>query len=236
MKDSIKKICRKLKIEVTGYPTHDLRRRMLLLKHNRINTIIDVGANTGQYASEMFELGFQGNIVSFEPLSAAYATLDKKTKSKKNWVAANIALGSSNHDAVINVANNLSSSSILSMKDAHKEAAPTVLYSGSEKIQVVTLDSIWDKYFNNLNSNYYLKIDTQGYEKDVLFGAEKSLSQITGIQLEMSLTELYEGEWLFDKMLQYLSEKGFILYSVEPLFYNINSGRLLQLDGIFYRK
>ena len=151
-------------------------------------------------------------------------------------MAANIALGNSNHETVINVANNLSSSSILSMKDAHKEADPSVLYSGSEKIQVFTLDNVWDKYFNNFKPNYYLKIDTQGFERDVLFGAEKSLSKITGIQLEMSLVELYEGEWLFDQMLQFLSDKGFILHSVEPQFYNTKSGHLLQLDGIFYRK
>jgi FkbM family methyltransferase len=236
MKNSIKKIFRKLKLEVSNFPTPDLRRRMLLLKHHRINTIIDVGANTGQYATEMYGLGFEGTIVSFEPLSKAYSILNHKIKSKKNWTAVNVALGSANHEATINVASNLASSSILSMKEAHKDAAPDVSFSGSEKITVVTLDSVWDKYFNNTNTNYYLKIDTQGYEKDVLMGAEKSLSKITGIQLEMSLTELYEGEWLFDQMVEYLAEKGFKLHSVEPQFYNTKTGQLLQLDGIFYRK
>lgn len=236
MKNNIKLFFRKLKLEVTHFPAHDIRRRMLLLKHHKINTIIDVGANSGQFATEVCDLGFKGNIVSFEPLSAAYALLEKKAKAKKNWEAANIALGSSNHEALINVANNLNSSSILPMKDTHKDAAPNIFFSGIEKIQVHTLDSIWDKYLKNFSANYYLKIDTQGYEKDVLLGAEKSLSKITGIQLEMSLTELYEGECLFDKMIQYLSEKGFMLHSVEPQFYNNKSGQLLQLDGIFYRK
>lgn len=236
MKTFIKKIFRKLKIEVSYFPAGDLRRRMLLLKHHKINTIIDVGANAGQYAIELHELGFRGNIISFEPLSAAYALLDKTSKSKQNWVTAKIALGSSNHEAVINVANNLASSSILAMNNAHKEAEPSVVFSGSEKIQVVTLDSIWDKYLSNCNPGFYLKIDTQGYEKDVLLGAEKSLPKIRGIQLEMSLTELYEGEWLFEQMVHYLSENGFSLYSVEPQFYNHKSGQLLQMDGIFYRK
>ena len=232
----LKQLFRKLKIEISYFPAGDLRRRMLLLKHNRINTIIDVGANTGQYAKEVRGLGFKGNIVSFEPLSEAFEDLVKKTKSQKKWVAANIALGSSNQESVINVASNLASSSLLSMKDIHKEAEPSVVFSGTQKIQVRTLDSIWDEYLNDCSPNYYLKIDTQGYEKDVLKGAEKSLPKISGIQLEMSLAELYEGEWLFEQTFQYLKEKGFKLYSVEPQFYNPKSGQLLQLDGVFYRE
>ena len=236
MKNILKQFFRKLKMEVSYYPHGDLRRRILLLNHHKINTIIDVGANTGQYVREIRDLGFKGDIISFEPLSEAYSVLLKKSKFQKNWTVANIALGSSNQEAVINVASNMASSSLLPMNEIHRQAEPDVINKGTQTIQVKTLDSIWGEYLERSVPNYYLKIDTQGYEKDVLKGAENSLSKINGIQLEMSLEELYEGEWQFDQMYQYIISKGFKLHSVEPQFYNNKNGQLLQMDGIFYRK
>ena len=78
-----------------------------------------------------------------------------------------------------------------------------------------------------------LKIDVQGFEKKVLAGAEASLQKIKIIQLEMSLVPLYQNEWLFHEVLEYLTQKGFQLYSLENGFFNKETGQLLQADGIF---
>jgi hypothetical protein len=80
-----------------------------------------------------------------------------------------------------------------------------------------------------------LKIDTQGFEKQVIDGAANSLKHITGIQLEMSLLELYSGEMLFSEMINYIQDRGFSLYSLENGYVETSTSRLLQVDGIFFR-
>ena len=81
-----------------------------------------------------------------------------------------------------------------------------------------------------------VKIDTQGFEKNVIDGAIKNLNNIKIIQLEMSIIELYKGEMLFQQMTQYLEDRGFVLISLENGFSNSTTGELLQVDGIFVNK
>ena len=81
----------------------------------------------------------------------------------------------------------------------------------------------------------YLKIDTQGFEENVLKGAESSLNHIDTIQLEMSLIPLYRDEPLFDEMYHFLYQKGYRLIAIEAGFTDEETGQLLQFDGIFHR-
>ena len=81
-----------------------------------------------------------------------------------------------------------------------------------------------------------MKLDTQGFERNVLVGAAQSLQKIQGIQIEMSLLELYKGQMLFVETIAYLEQLGFKLYSLENGFYDKNTGQLLCLDGIFFRE
>ena len=231
----VKKIFKSLNLHVTHYPEHCLRSRIKLLRHHEVNTIIDIGANTGQFALEIRELGFKGKIISFEPLYDAYRILEKNASTDTNWTSHNFAIGNSIGQIEINVASNLASSSILPMLKEHQAAAPSVHYTKTEKIEIKTLNSIWASHIQQESPNYYLKIDTQGFEKEVLQGAEGVLDNIKGIQLEMSLIPLYQGEWLYEKIYDYLRSKGFSLYSIEPQLYNNNTGQLLQMDGIFYK-
>ena len=81
-----------------------------------------------------------------------------------------------------------------------------------------------------------LKIDTQGYERNVIEGALASLSRIMIIQLEMSIVPLYENEILFIETIKYLEKIGYQLFSVKNGFTNQYTGQLLQVDGIFVKK
>ncbi len=120
------------------------------------------------------------------------------------------------------------------MLPAHVTAAPQFKYIGNEAIEVKKLDSILPDLCK-ASSNFYMKIDTQGYESNVLKGAEKSLVRIDTIQLEMSLVPLYEGEMLFIEMCMNMKELGYQLISLEPGFCDSDSGQLLQVDGVFHR-
>lgn len=237
--DKIKKIIKKsfmlTGFQIKSYPDTNQLRRMMLIKHFAINTIFDVGANAGQYAEQVRLLGYKNRIISFEPLSDAFNILSRKAKSDNLWTAYNYALGDKSAKSVINIAGNSGSSSILEMLPAHLNSAPESQYIGTQEIEIRTFDSIFNE-FSNPNENIMLKIDTQGFEKNVILGAKNNLKNIKIIQLEMSLISLYQNEIVFEEMLAFMDSLGFTLYSLENGFYDHVNGRLLQVDGVFVNK
>lgn len=204
--------------------------------HHRADVVFDVGANAGQYGSDLRRQGYQGRIVSFEPLPDAHELLVQRAASDAAWtVHPRAALGASIGDVEINIAGNSYSSSILPMLPAHYEAAPGSHYVGTVQTRLITLDSVVAQYLGP-GERAFLKIDTQGSETDVLKGATASLDQIMGVQLEITLVPLYEGQDLYDVHLEFFRERGFVLWDAERVFHDERTGRCLQLDAVFVRK
>lgn len=235
MRNIIQNLLNSVGLQIRRFPDYDLKRRFKLINNFQINKIFDIGANVGDYALEMRKLGFNGQIISFEPLSTAFEKLKKKASKDKNWEAINIALGDIECETEINVAGNSYSSSLVEMMQSHLNSAPQSAYIGKEKIKVNKLDLIFENYYNR-DDNIFVKIDTQGYEMNVLKGGEKSLSFIRGIQIELSLVQLYTGSLLYMDMIEYIEKMGFHLFSIENGFTDPKTGELLQMDGIFFRK
>ena len=231
----IKSLVNPFKVDIVKYPNIDLRRRKKLLEYHDINKIIDVGANSGQFAHQTFDLNFKGEIISFEPIKEVYEKLEKNAKKHVNWKVNNYALGSRTEEMEINVSENTFSSSLLKIMPNHLNSAPESKFIGTEKIKIETLDNIMYQLVDT-GDNVLLKIDVQGYEKEVIKGALNSLDKIKGIQLEMSIDELYKGETLFKDMLIYIERLGFKLHSLENGFFNNKTGKLLQVDGIFFKE
>ncbi len=216
---------------------YDIRRRRIqIFKNNKISIVLDVGANTGNYAKQLKQYGYKGKIISFEPLSAAFFELKKAAeKDSANWECYNIALGDQDGESVINIAGNSESSSLLPMLDAHVSAAPYSKYIGTEKIKVQKLDTLFSSLILEKKENLCLKIDVQGYEKQVLQGTLETLSFVKVIEMELSLVPLYGDQVLFRFMVDYLISLGFELVSLEPLFIDPSTGHVLQFDGIFVK-
>jgi len=208
--------------------------RIRLLRRFGINLVLDVGANIGQYADEMRSIGYLGRMVSFEPLSREFQQLSQRAKGDNLWKTVNRALGDRDGTAEIHVSGNSVSSSLLGILPRHLRSAPTSEYLNNETIQISRLDSVFHDHCQT-GDRVMLKLDTQGYEYQVLQGAAKSLPAIIGVQLEMSLVPLYEGEKLFSEMVPYLTSLGFSLMSIEPVFRDNATGQMLAVDGIFYR-
>jgi FkbM family methyltransferase len=206
-----------------------------IFSHHNIDLLFDVGANEGQYAQAMQKLGFDGKIVSFEPVKATFNNLNSNTAGNANWQALNMALGDKDGEEFINVSGNTVSSSMLEMLPKHINNEASSAYITKEKITIKKLDSVFDAYVKQHNS-VYLKLDVQGFEKNVIEGASGSLKNIKLIQLEMALVPLYKGELLIADMISYMDTKGFTLYSLIPGFNNFETGQLFQADGIFLRK
>lgn len=215
--------------------SHPLARRKQILDSYNIDTVLDIGANSGKFAQQLRDdLSYANRIISFEPLSSAFEILKTNAKGDPNWEAFNFALGDTEEKQKINIAGNSYSSSLLDMLPSHLKSAPESKYIGREIIEVKKLDSIFGNLCKPTN-NVYMKIDTQGFESKVLKGAENSLIQIDTVQMEMSLVRLYEGGLLFSEMCIFMNEKGYSLVSIETGFSDPVSGQLLQVDGIFHR-
>jgi len=235
MKDLIKKILRKIGIQLKRYPDDDLARRMKMINNFNIDTLFDIGANEGQYSRNMRELGVRKKIISFEPLKSAFEELKKASLKDNNWLVNNYALGNEDIKSMINVAGNSFSSSIQNMLPTHLKSEPESIYIAQEEIEIKKIDSIFNSFCNK-EDRVMIKIDTQGYEKNVIDGATESLNNIKIIQLEMSILPLYENEILFIEMINYLDKKGFQLFTLENGFSDLTTGQLLQVDGIFVQK
>ena len=232
--DLVNKLLNKFGAELTRFPNRDLAGRMNLLRHHRINKILDIGANDGGFVRELRLAGYTNKVISFEPLNEVFLKLSSYSKSDMNWTCENFAIGNFDGKSEINIAGNLNSSSILEMLPSHAESAPESVYIGKQSIIVKKLDTIFKDY-HEVTDNVFLKIDTQGFEKQILEGATESLRNIKGIQVEMSLIPLYKDSFLYNEMIDFLQKKGFVLCSIEPGFRDRTTGRLLQFDGVFFK-
>jgi len=225
----------KFGIDVSRYPSGGLLNQMQAIEHFGINLVFDVGANDGGFAQELRDTGYKGKIVSFEPINSVFQKLIKKSIKDDKWLVDNIALGDKDETNLINISENTVSSSILDMHPNHYNNTPNSKYVGKEEISIYQLDSVFDKYYNN-GDKILLKIDTQGYEKFVLEGAKNSLKLISGVQLEISLVELYENSFLLPEAIQYMGDRGYTLFNIQNGYKNGDTGQQLQIDGTFYRK
>lgn len=213
----------------------DVAARKRLLDRFGIDVILDVGANAGQYATSLRDpMGYRGAIVSFEPLPDAFQHLAQLAKKDPGWDVQNVALGAADGHLTLNVSKNRVSSSFLPIRDTSTKVEPLSAYETQCVVPVRALDSIYSE-LNVIRaaSRIMLKLDTQGFESQVLAGATKFLERCSLIQMEMSLVTLYDGELLFIDMCNTMREKGFDLIALDPGFHDAASGRLLQVDGIF---
>lgn len=199
-----------------------------------VDTVLDVGANIGQYAAALRSTGFAGRIISFEPLGDAYAQLAHRAAKDPKWTVAHTAVGAEPGTLEIHIAANSHSSSVLPMNDAHLDAAPHSRTVGSESVPVTTIADVVAAH-EIVPDRTLLKIDTQGYEKPVLDGAGELLAQFALVQLELSFVPLYDGQALYPELVERLGALGFEWYGVDAAFVDPRTGRMLQVDGLFAR-
>jgi FkbM family methyltransferase len=217
-----------------GYNITPSRRSILIEK--KIDLLFDVGANAGQYAQEARRQGFKGRIISFEPLPEAHKQLTENSHKDPLWIVhERIALGSKRGSGIINVSENSYSSSFLKITQKLLSNTPDTRYVKKINVEITTLDSVFNSYVKKSNK-VFLKIDTQGFESEVLMGSIKNLRNISGIQLELSTETLYQKQKTYEYFLTFLKKYNFRLWSIIPGYWNTKTGQMLQFDGIFIKK
>jgi len=212
----------------------DITRLAEFCKKNSISTFLDIGANRGQFAIDLRMSGYKGRIISFEPLSQAHASLMKNASRDEKWtVAPRVAIGSVESECSINVSENSFSSSLLPMTNIHAESAPSSSYIGIESVSVRTLTSILKELGVSENETLALKIDTQGFEENVIDGARDILDRVQLIYTELSLVPVYEGSPNFLEMYNMLLSYKYRCIALSHEFSDPKTGEMLQVNGTF---
>ncbi len=205
-----------------------------MLQTHEVDLVFDVGAAKGAYGRELRDFGYHGRIVSFEPLERPHALLVAARGDDEAWTSHRCALGSTPGTATMNVASNSDSSSLLPLGTDHLAAAPQVTYVDTEEVEILRLDDAAKDYLAPA-SRPFLKLDAQGFEREVLGGGAATLGRCVGLQLELSFVPLYEGGMLVDEAVSTMYDAGFGLVGIDQGFAS-PEGQLLQADGVFFRR
>ena len=231
------KILRSKGYEITRIQTIDTQiesGKFKWLQKLNIQTVLDVGANTGQSAIIINKILPGVKIYSFEPVKECYEILKQLENTNNNLKTFNFALGSSSGELTINKNEFSASSSLLLMAQLHKNIFPYTRESKPETITIKTLDSIAGEI--EFKTRVLLKADVQGFELELLKGAKESLRFIEIIIIETSFLELYDSQPLFDDIYSFLKISGFIYHGNFDQMPDPKTGLVLQSDAIFVRK
>jgi FkbM family methyltransferase len=194
-----------------------VRDLMDFIEDRKIDIVIDVGANIGQFGESLRANGFRGKIVSFEPTKSAFEALSKMAAADGNWEAHHCGLGAVSGTAVLNASklsvfnSFLELSSVAGLHDNRMEVEHT------EEIPIFTLDHFAGSF---PRGEILLKVDTQGYERQVIEGAHQTISRTAGILMELPVIHTYEGEWQFHEALEYMSDAGFVPAQIQAVGYH----------------
>jgi FkbM family methyltransferase len=233
--NAIRRAVQRVGLDVQRYPHADpLFQVAHLLRVRDIEYVLDIGANTGQYVQHLRRLGYRRFVVSVEPLSDAAAQLRRNAERDALWVVEQAAVGAQAGEATLNVAGNSVSSSIAAMLDRHVAGAPESVTVRTEQVRVVTVDELVAKHRPPLERTF-IKIDVQGFERQVFAGAEQTLAEVAGVQVELGLAPLYDGQIDLDEGVEMMRDLGFVLVTVLPGFTDQRTGETLQCDGVFFR-
>jgi FkbM family methyltransferase len=152
-----------------------------MLNHARVDLLLDVGANVGQYAKERIASGYSGRIVSFEPLSEPRAVLLKEASVRANWqVADQCAIGENKGTVKMRISENSLASSILPLTNTHLNYSPRAVEVATEIVRLARLDEVAQPYLITSQSPF-LKIDVQGFEDQVIAGSTRILPKLVGL-------------------------------------------------------
>lgn len=192
--------------------------------------VIDVGANTGQYAKALRAGGYRDHITSFEPLPDAFAALTGAAHDDTRWEAHNLAVGAHDAEIQFHVSRDSVCSSALEATDDLTGPIPQSEVLSTIVVPQVRLDSVVTG-----SGPLMLKIDTQGYEHHVLDGCGSLLDRVEILDIEMALVELYEGGSAIYDLLPRLKDLGFSAVSVDPGFVDRTTGQTLDVDVLMVR-
>jgi len=206
-----------------------------VLKSLQVNCVIDVGANQGEYGLMLRRIGYQGRIISFEPVREVFDRLKQTASGDDSWKTLNFACGNEESEKDINIFGLDVLSSLLPPSPQMALIDPQGV-GRTEKVRVVRLDSIFDEVINGLDHpRVFLKTDAQGYDLEVIKGGGERLTQVIGLQSEIAVQPLYLGVPDYLEFLAFCRELGFEPTGFFPIFHSPTTKQMIELDAVLTR-
>lgn len=202
----------------------------ILKSLSKLNTIIDIGANKGQFSLAARYVCKNADIFSFEPLEKTAIKFNKLFESDKQITLFKSAIGQKEENVVMHVSNRDDSSSLLNIGKNQTTIFPGTEEKHKEEIKVASLNHYLSK--EDLVQPVFVKIDVQGFELEVLKGSVDLLEYFDYIYVECSFIELYEKQALADEVITFLNNYSFKLRGVYNMFYD-KKGIAVQADFLF---
>jgi FkbM family methyltransferase len=207
--------------------------RFKWIRDLNIKTVLDVGANVGEFASEIHAILPDATIYSFEPLRDCYDVLVGKMSAVPKFRAFDFALGSETLEIEMHRSEYTASSSILRMSALHKEAFPFTSKEVLEKVAIKRLDDVAVNL--DLAENILIKVDVQGFEDRVIAGSLQTIQIAKLLIIETSFEILYDGQPLFDTIYETVKRMGFAYHGNLRQLSNPFDGNILQAEAIFIK-
>lgn len=211
---------------------------LFLIEKLEINCVLDVGANIGQFAQKLRRSGYNGYLVSFEPVQETYKKLKETSGKDPKWHVYPYALGSKDSTAEINI----TASSVLSSfyhPNAHCDefgATEAAKIIRKETVDIRRLDSVIEEVSGHIDdARFFLKMDTQGHDLDVFNGAGECLDRIFGLQSELAVIPIYEDiKRMNDIIIEYESH-GYEVAGFFPVNWDKKTLRVIEFDCVMVK-
>ncbi len=200
-----------------------------------VDLVIDVGAHEGEYAQRLRSGGYEGEVVSFEPVPRAFEELERKAKDDDRWTVHRLALGREDGATTMNVVHG-TLSSLLPATKLGAGRYPRLQEPEEIEVEVRRLDRVLDELVGGIDGRRpFLKLDTQGFDLDVFAGAGGTIDTFVGLQSELALMGIYKGMPRMRKALATYEKAGFEIAALYPVSRQTRTARVLEYDCVMVR-
>ncbi len=199
-----------------------------------VNTLIDIGASVGDFINQMLERNNKLYVIAFEPVPQVYQALNSRYKDYQNFTAYNLALGDKDGEIAFYANEYTYSSSVLPMSDTHVHEFPYTSNASLINLTMSRLDTLIDA--SSLNKPILVKVDVQGFEKQVIAGGQDLFSIADYVIIEVSFVELYHTQPLFDEINSQMNQLGFYYNGNIEQLVSKKTGSVLQADALYVRR
>jgi FkbM family methyltransferase len=200
-------------------------------QRGNIRTVLDIGANTGQFSRTVHALGPEAHVYAFEPQDDCFAAIQDGFAGSSNLYAIQTAVGDEDGEIAFYQNEFSQSSSVLELTETHREAFPWAKESREITVPIHRLDTLAVDL--DLQPSILIKIDVQGYEDRVLRGGENTIRKAHYVLIETSFEQLYEGEAAFDAVYDTMVGYGFRYAGNLDQVVSPKTGLPLYADALF---
>jgi FkbM family methyltransferase len=237
---ALQKAARVVGLHVGRYPPVDSLAYHVktVLRELAIDCVLDVGAHQGEYATFLRDLGYAGEIRSFEPVAASFELLGRARAADKSWRGYNIALGAEDGELEMNIyAGSVFNSFLKPASNGTKRFEHNTQLVRVDKVPVRRLESVIDELLvERPGARIFLKMDTQGYDLEVVRGAGRHVGAICALQTELAARATYEGMPIMYEALGELTRLGFEVSGIFPVARELDHLRVIEFDCVMCRR